>query len=741
MNQVKAWALYGVSVSVLSLAMGGKVEAQVTSTAATELEAVVVTAQRREERAVDVPVSIVSQSADQLARANITTTLNLGQVAPGVLIQRVGANAAPSIRGISTKVVGAGADPNVATYVDGFYQANPVALNRSLLDVASIEILRGPQGTLFGRNTTGGAILINTRKPSFAPALIASASVEGLNGRRLVGYGSIGLTDTLAVSFSGSQARSDGWMHNVGAGYEFPSAPQRSYYARARALFTPNDVISLDFSLETGKVQDGGALTFSHYAHPGTAGVFPLLHTDPRETSLSYPNIVKDRWNAAYLTASLDFGWAVLKSLTSARKDKTWWRFDLDGSQPLTVVSPNSRLPQQTITQEVNLTSQGDGRLQWIVGAFYYDDEASSAAFRPAAHNGAETKAWAIYADGTWRMTDQLFLTVGGRYSTEDKHCSFDPTPPLGRLGDCTGGDPNSTQHAFTPRAVVRYELASDTNVYGSFARGFKSGGFNIPMAFPRYKPEKITSLEVGFKTQKPRYRLDLSAFHYNYKDLQSTVVCSVLAPPVCPVSPGTFTTNAAKSTVYGAEGQFLWRATDRLRLDGGVAYLHARYDEFLSASAFAPLTPTSTPACVLANQNLCRNIAVNQNWSGQQLIRAPDWSGNISALYDIPTSIGTFEIAGNLSYVSDFQSDSDALPCTVTGCGVGLKPRLTVPAHTLADLTVTWKSLDKHLEASVYARNLFDKTYVFRTDGNTVGDYVIGGEPRVVGARLKYTY
>ncbi|MDB5452513.1 MAG: TonB-dependent receptor, partial [Caulobacteraceae bacterium] len=229
--------------------------------------------------------------------------------------------------------------------------------------------------------------------------------------------------------------------------------------------------------------------------------------------------------------------------------------------------------------------------------------------------------------------------------------------------------------------------------------------------------------------------------FYYDYKNLQSTIVCNVIAPPVCLVAPQTVTTNAAKSTVYGAEGQFRWQATDRLRFDGGVAYLHARYDRFQNANGFAPLTPTSTPACVLANQDLCRNIAVSQDWSGQQLIRAPDWSANISLSYEIPTSFGTFELNGNVSYVDHFQSDTDSLACTVPGCGVGLKPRLVVPARTVTDLTVSWRVPGDHIEASVFARNLFDKDYIFRTDGSTTGDYVIGAEPRVIGARLKYTY
>jgi iron complex outermembrane receptor protein len=721
---------------------GGPALAQAAASPSTELTEVIVTAQRREQRNIEVPVSIVSQSAEQLTRANVTSTMNLDRVVPGLLMNRVGAPTAPAIRGVSTKVANPGADANVSVYLDGFYQANAIALNRSLLDVANVEVLRGPQGTLFGRNSTGGAILITTRKPSHDPVFLASASLEENDGRKFVAYGSTGLTDKLAVGISASYTASDGWLRNRAPGPVFPTAPTRSNYVRGRVLFEPTDKITLDASYEHGFMDDGTATTFSHTAHPLTPGVFPLLHTDPRETSLRIQSHVKDIWDAYYLTASADLGFAVLKSMTQVREDNSSWSFDLDGA-PGRFVEVRVIAPEKLLTQEVNLTSSGEGPLQWIVGAFYLRDKSSFRISSPSNNAyGAKTWAWAGYADATYQISDRLYLTAGVRYSEEKKRClSVRGTGATGQLLPCTDGDPDHKEHSTTPRANIRYQIDDRTSVYVSYSKGFKSGGFNDARASAPYDPEKITDWEAGFKTARGAYQFELSAFHYDYKNLQFVYACTVIAPPICPLATGVVVTNAAAATSYGAETQISWQATENIKIYGGLAYLHSRYDKFLNASAAAPRTAADTPPCVNPNTLLCPNVAVGQDWSGQTPIRSPKWSGNIGVSATLPTSIGAFTLDANVSYVDDFQSDTDSLPCITTNCGRGLRPRLVIPDRALVDATLSWRSPDERIELALYARNLFDKDYIMRTDGSTVGDYVIGGEPRVVGVRVSYAY
>lgn len=716
-----------------------------SQTESAAIEEIVVTAQRRSERIEDVPVSIVSESAQQLQNANITSTMDLSRVVPGLLMSRVGAPSAPAIRGVSTKVVSPGSDANVATYLDGFYQANPVALNRTLLDVANVEVLRGPQGTLFGRNSTGGAILITTQKPSHDLILNVRAEVEENNGRRAAAYGSMGLSDKVAISVSGEISNSDGWLRNIAPNYVFPTAPTESRYIRGRILVEPADMLSIDASVEHGILQDGTATAFSFTAHPIVPGLFPNLSTSPIQTYLGQRNTVRDTWNAGYLTISWDLGWAVVKSLTQIYESASPWDFDLDGS-PRVFIHVVANQDQHTKTEEVNLTSKGDNRLQWIAGAYYFHDNSEIRVQTFNSHYGNKTTSWAPYADATYRAVDKLFLTAGVRYTEERKDClnALMPAGGGGDLSPCTVGvNPVNYEHSTTPRVVVRYELAPNTDVYASFSRGFKSGGFNDMKAVP-YSPETISDWEIGFKTRRDRYRVELSGFHYDYKNLQFSYACTVVAPPTCLTAAGTVTTNAASATSYGGEAQFMWSATDQLSFNGGLAFLHARYDSFLNASATATLTATSTPACINPNPILCKNIAVAQDWSGQQLIRAPTWSGNLGFTGDLPTQVGTFELDLNASFVSRYQSDTDSLQCATTNCGRGLKPRLSIAPYTLVDMTLSWKptgGAGKHFAMALYARNLLDRSTIIRTDASTVGDYVIGGEPRIVGGRFTYSY
>jgi iron complex outermembrane receptor protein len=712
-----------------------------TATGGALISEVVVTAQRREQRNVEVPASVVARSAEQLERANITSTMSLANVVPGLLLTQSGAPTAPTIRGVSTKVSSPGADPNVATYVDGFYQANGVALNRTLLDVAAVEVLRGPQGTLFGRNSTGGALLLTTRKPSHDPTLIASAAFEENSGQLFSGYGSIGVTQNLAVSLTGSWTKSDGWNRNITPGFLFPSAPKESHYFKARALYEPTDKVSVDFAYEKGMIQDGTGITEAWVAHPARPGVAPLLVTEPYTTTNGKQNFVEDHWEAGYLTVSWDLDFAVLKSMTQVRWDRSPWSFDIDGS-PLALADVTFLIGQETRSEEVNLTSKGDGRLQWIVGGFFYHDDAHWRSFTPSGIGyGNATKAWAGYADATWQATDKIFLTAGVRYSEEKRHCLTVLTGGAnGPLVDCLGGDPVHREHATTPRANIRYMIDEETSVYASYSRGFKTGGINDRNAAQTYDPEKLDAYEVGFKTAKADYSIDLSAFYYDYKGLQFSYSCVTVSPPLCNTM-GTFVTNAAKATSYGAEGEVTWRANEYLQFHGGVAYLHARYDTFLNASTAAPRTSADVPPCVLANPLLCPNAGVAQDWSDQTPIRAPQWTANLGVTATYPTSVGRFVFSGNVAYTDKYQPETDSLPCVTTNCGRGLKPRLTEPSHTLVDATLSWVLPNEHLELSVYGRNLFDKTYAIRRDAGTLGDFVVWGEPRVLGARVKYTY
>ncbi|MDB5453505.1 MAG: hypothetical protein JWO33_2083, partial [Caulobacteraceae bacterium] len=507
-----------IAGAVVALCGAGHAAAQSAppATAAT-LDEVVVTAQRREERLVDVPISVVTKSAEQLQASGVRSMTDIAKLVPAVSVTRLGAYSQPAIRGVSTKANSPGLDANVATYVDGFYQSNPMAINRSLADIENIQVLRGPQGALYGRNATGGAFIITTRTPTHTPTLNLSGEVERYSGHTINGFGSIGLTDNLAVSYTTHWGESDGWLRLIGPGaVNVPAAPRKTRNNRLRLLFEPTDKLNFLVTLEEGFNKDGTSLGFSYYAHPGTPGVSPLL-TDPRNLTsyANVPQIVSALWRGAYLTANADLGFATLTSYSQYRKDRGIWRFDTDGSNVFTNVGSNARIrmPQRTMSQEFTLASKGDGPLTWLAGASYLNDHtAQEFYFLTFIHPRIETKALAAYADATYAVSDQLFLTVGGRYTQEKKHCSLGANS-TGPYGDCPGGDPNRTDDGFTPRAVVRYEFDPNTSVYGSYTKGFKSGGYNTGSAAGQLRPEKISSFEVGAKTVRGPISAEVAAF------------------------------------------------------------------------------------------------------------------------------------------------------------------------------------------------------------------------------------
>lgn len=689
---------------------------------------IVVTAQRRSERTVDVPISIVTQTSAQLQGSGVTSTLNLQQVVPGVVINRFGTFTAPAIRGISTRVVGAGADNNVATYIDGFYIANAVSINRGFGDIEQLDVIKGPQGTLFGRNATGGAIMITTRQPSDTFHLEGNFGLEENNTVRGDIYVTGGIASGLSASVTYSHMDSDGWYKNISPGLKFPSAPQKARYVRGKIKWEPSSNLSFLLTGEHGYMRDATALVQAFYAHPLSAATDVPVLTGPYESALSHQQLNGDRWSAAYLKSSLDLGFTMLTSYTGYREDKTKTYYDLDGTPGVTVTTANfrQRFWQRTFSQELNLTSKGNAPLNWVLGLYYYNDRAGSR------HLGmpnylqlrSNTKSLAGYADATWEVADNLFLTGGLRYTTESKTCARavlqnDPITPC--------PDAKETSNSFTPRAVVRYQLSPESNIYASYSRGFKSGNFNNGNPYNYVKPETIDAYEIGFKHAQPGFRFETSAFYYDYKNIQYSALCQVGTCAGILVS-----TNAARSEIYGMDASLNAKVTSAFTIGAGIAYTHARFKDFPNASSSVP-TDFNNPDSP--------NKTVIQDWSGQQLIRSPDWSGNINASYDIPTDIGDFRLGANLYYTDDYQPNSDSLPCNTTGCGVGTTPRLRTKAYALANANIDWTAPGGKFSFSIFVRNLTDKLYIIQTDSSSRGDYAIYGEPRTFGFRAGVSF
>ena len=585
---------HALSSTVLALGMLS-VPAFAQEAAPTEADAaasdgdIIVTAQRRSEKLSDVPIAIVAQTSEQLERSGIISIKDLGTVTPGLKMTGNGPNSQPAIRGVSSGQTDPGNDANVATYVDGVYQSSQTANNAAdLADVERIEVLKGPQGTLFGRNATGGAIRIVTKKPSYTPTGSVEASYGNLDEVLVKGYVSAPIiADKVAFSLSGVFNDSDGYAYDVVRKEKATGINNKT--GRAKLLIEPTDALSVELFASYGKSKDGNAAAYtalkgnsSANFTPGPTVVVPFrANTYTYSTNRDRPFFTARSWTVGG-NISLDTGVGTLTSITAYNNVKSDYNTEGDFSN-LDQVYYRMTQGQKDFSEELTFATEKFGTLQGTAGVFYYDStgkynplEVDLPAVLPVpiyVWAQQKTKAYAAFGELNWTPTDQITVILGARYSSEKREAASASTfgvrvqPALTPLGKG-----QVTYHSFTPRLSVRYDLDSGDNIYATYSKGFKSGGFNISagQADP-FKPEKIDAFEVGLKTNTSRMiSANLSAFYYKYKDLQVLAI----------VNNFNVTANAATSKIYGADAEITGHCTPQFSTTGSIAYLQANYDK-----------------------------------------------------------------------------------------------------------------------------------------------------------------
>jgi iron complex outermembrane receptor protein len=352
-----------------------------------------------------------------------------------------------------------------------------------------------------------------------------------------------------------------------------------------------------------------------------------------------------------------------------------------------------------------------------------------------AIYNSHERWAYAFYADATYHLTDSLTFNVGGRYAHEKSDVVFaSQTGPQYLAGTYTVA-PNrmsASWKKFTPRASLRYALTSASNVYFSFSQGFKSGQW--PLGVQPLVPvnqETITAYEVGYKVATPALQFNVAGFYYDYKDIQLSVV---QLDPTCAQTPQTcrlvtLLFNGPRSRIYGIDGDVTWSPIKRLMIHAGAAYLHARYRDFPNASGNGLNAATG-----LNIQNQA------QDWSGQQMARAPDFSGNIGIEYELDTSLGDVVINSNVSFTTGYVPTDPSIGGPLAGA-LANQQRYRQNGYALVNAQIAWTHSAQHFSVSLFARNLTNKHYFVNHRGSASADIGIYGWPRVVGMRAGYTF
>ena len=568
------------------------------------METVTVSARRRDERLQDVPLAVTAFSARALERANIQSLADLQERVPNLTVYASrGTNTTLTafIRGVGQADPVWGVDPGVGIYFDDVYMARPQGALLDVFDVQRIEVLRGPQGTLYGKNTIGGAIKYISRP--LARENGASAEVGFGNYQQRNVKGAFNLASENGVwraRLAAAKLDRDGFGRNTYNGEQV--SDQDSTAARLSVGYFPLDVpLSIVLSLDATDDKSGvrgfqrmGVSAFDPLRRPPSTDAYDI------ESSMPGNNFTHNRGGSLVANYALSNDWSV-KLIGAKRRSNSEQTIDFDGLPlPIADVFGDSRDEQKSLELQASYSGDhGSG----VIGLYRFEGTAGGGIYNnflgrqfTSAVSTVETDSTALYTDWTWPLGTLWSVNAGLRHTRETKRAivlnqvfadaAF--TQPVQNAADF---DKSLSVSNTSPKLSLRYQASSTTNLYGNVSRGFKSGGYNVrannlvvaDSARP-YRDETLDALEVGMKYAAPDDTLDvnLALFHNRYKDIQLSVFTSYTQPGGLPGFYGDFT-NAGKATVNGAEFEFSWRPNRQWELNGFLAFLDASYKEFIS--------------------------------------------------------------------------------------------------------------------------------------------------------------
>ncbi len=747
---------------------------------------IIVTATKRAENAQDVPISITALSSQDISSSGVTGVADLRVAVPALNVTRgAGGFGLPRIRGVGATGQGNGIENPVAVYVDGVYYAASSGVLQSLFDAEQVAVLKGPQGTLFGRNATGGLIQISTLNPSLTEAK-AKGEISYGNYRTIRGgaFASVPLSETVAVSVSGqTQYRDKGFGVNRFTGTQVQDGG--NFAVRGKLLFEPSSSTRILLSADYNG-SDESSPAFVPFGL-NTAGqnvptVITGLGGDPRYDIYADvdPDLKARQWGVS-ATISHDFNGVSLKSITAYRKTNLSVFFDPDGT-----VTPSLRILNvnfdKNFTQEINLISDNDGPFKWIIGGFYMSNNAGQQPGRTTGLtqfggngfnddiNNVTLKSWSGFAEATYALTSATNLTGGIRYTSDKRVLEAGTTIAF-------NGATNTTTTTTTPvqartfnkaswKVSLDHRFSDSVLAYASYNRGFRAGTF-VPQATrpaPVLEPETLNAYEVGFKTDlmDRRLRINIAGYHYDQSSVQ---VMQVIA--------GVQNVYSARggAKIYGIDGDISFQATDNFRVFGGFAYNHARYNQFtdailsipfplatsLGTAGVAAFSTTnfsyidSLTGATVANTT-CQgtfvpppavntqagrdgfyrsrtggNCLIRGDASGNRLQNTPDWTFSLGGNLDIPTSAGKFNIAGNLGYNGGYVGTPDE--------------RVTQSSFTVVNASIGWRNKADNLSVRLWANNLTGAYYRTQIGASNSGDNGTAGEPRTYGVSVGFNF
>ncbi|SCW35156.1 iron complex outermembrane recepter protein [Sphingobium faniae] len=669
------------------------------------LEDIIVTAQRKEERLQEVPIAVNVLSGDRLVEAGLSGTTALQAVVPGLDFTATGVGGTPFLRGVGTTNAGPGNEPSVALYVDGVYMASPYSNMLDFNNIERVEVLKGPQGTLFGRNATGGVIQVITRDPKQSPE--AEVSVGYGNYDTIQGslYATTELGPNLAIDIAAQiDDQRDGFGRNVTLNVK--SLWHKNYSVRSKLLWTPGDNTEIRLGADYAKLKSDLPAYRSPRDLPGVGGVLPPPGKYDTAINVNIDGEGQTRAVAEPFGASLrvdqDFGALRFVSISAYRENPAFNSIDSDGRAAFTV-SGVFDTKQHNVSQEFQLLSPAESAIDWTVGAFLYRNVAitdgviaGTALGRRNIVTRLRTKSGSIYGQATAEVLPSLKLTGGLRFTKENVHAT-------GSLnGNVAAPVPDRAYSKLTWRLAANYAFHDDVHAYASYNRGIKSGGFDyLAPGSAGFAPEVVDAYEIGLKSQflDRKARFNVSAFQNDFKNIQ------IIAIPQ-----GTaITTNASSARIKGIDLDMQFAPMDGLLLSATAGYMKGEYLDFKNAQFF-PSSPVLGPPSKF-------------DASGYDTIRTPKYTASLNASYEFATSVGHFELSSTLTYND--------------GYAISVDNGFQQPSYTLLNTSVGWKSPRNVWGVRVWARNITDEYYYASANKGGSGESFVPAPPRTYGITL----
>lgn len=689
---------------------------------------IIVTAQRQEQRLQDVPVSVTAFGAEQLRGNSIETVQDIAIRTPGLAISAVDpVNTNFAMRGIGSAPgisQNAGGDPSVVVFIDGVYAGRGGTPDLDALDLERVEVLRGPQGTLFGKNAIGGLVQFVSRKPTDEESFHFEGTYGNYNRVGVIARGNMALTDKIYLSAGLSHKQRDGFEYNETTGNDVNDLNLTT--GRAALRFVPTDTLDIILRADVSRQDQKGNPRHNNCDATFAGGIHCVgINPDPRVVNAYIDGEVKRTIQTYSGEVNLDLPFGTLTSLTALRKVK----FNFVTPFFSNPINPPDQIESTSFgqennsqfSQELRLSFDAlDGKLKGQTGVYYLKEnndriEGQIQDFPTPAGSGTgiypqsvHARSIAVFGQFDYEIVPSLVATVGARMTWERKRGRFAGykaddgpglPPPLGSLAgyDVTG---KKSWKAFTPRFALNWKATDDVLLYGSIARGYKSGGFQglsgtAAGASTPYDPEFAWSYELGAKTDwfDRRLRLNVAAFRTDYSDLQ----ISQLVPLCCVV-----VSNAAKARIKGIEVETVVRPFDGFQLDGSYARLDAKFTEY---------------------------TIPGQNYTGNRLPRSPKNKFNIGGQYEAAIGDLSAKLRVDYSWVDDAYFEASNIPQQLW------------PSHENLDARLSLGAPDKRWEISLWGKNLTNAlvpTYVtyFGPYRQTLTPYA---PPRTYGVTLAF--